>query len=123
VLLAQDGRASQEAEAHFQTLAAALHDPSFAMPIDSEPGPIITDVPIWLAEATDHPTLALPNESTTSVLSLARAFDPPARLLLVSADNTGVWPATILAGDPDADCFVPLDLPVADVLAFRIRCP
>ena len=123
MLLVSDGRASRATGEHFAELAAALRDPSFAMPIDAEPGPIITDVPIWLAEATNHPTLALPNEPPASVLSLAGAFDPPARLLIVSADNTGVWPSTILAGDPGAECFIPLDLPVEDVLAFRIRCP
>jgi hypothetical protein len=125
VLLAQDGRASRDTAAHFGALAVALRDPSFEMPIDAEPGPIITDVPIWLAESTRHSTLALPNEPADSILDLARTFDPPARLLLVSADNTGLWPATILAGNPGADCFVPLPLPPAvdDVLAFRIRCP
>jgi hypothetical protein len=123
VLLLQDGAASRATEVRFAELASALRDPSFAMPIDTEPGPIITDVPIWLGEVTDHPTLALPNEPADSVLSLASRFEPPARLLLVSADNTGTWPATILAGDPSTDCFVPLDLPVENVLAFRIRCP
>ena len=129
VLLVQDGRASRAGGAHFEALAAALRDPSFAMPIGAEPGPIITDVPIWLAEATGHRTLALPNEPAASVLDLAQQFDPPARLLVVSADNTGVWPSTILAGDPLSECFVPLELPAQasasldDVLAFRIRCP
>ncbi len=123
VLLGQDGAASRASAAHFHALSAALRDPTFALPIDTEPGPIITDVPIWLAESTRHSTLALPNEPADSVLSLARAFDPPARLLVVSTDNTGVWPATIFAGDPETDCFVPLELPLADTLAFRIRCP
>jgi len=123
VLLAEDGKASRGGAAHFAALAVALRDPAFAMPIDAEPGPIITDVPIWLAESTGHHTLALPNEAADSVLDLAQRFDPPARLLVVSADNTGVWPATILAGDPRSECFVPLPLAVDDVLAFRIRCP
>ena len=73
----------------------------------------------------------MPNESIDSVLDLARSFDPPARLLVVAADNGGVWPATILAGDPGADCFVPIELPslgadpgaLDDILAFQIRCP
>jgi hypothetical protein len=92
------------------------------MPIDAEPGPIITDVPFWVAESTGHHTLALPNEPADSILDLAQRFDPPARLLVVSTDNTGVWPGTILAGDPHSECFVPLPLAVDDVLAFRIRC-
>jgi hypothetical protein len=131
VLLAQDGRAARDLGSHFDALATALRDPAFAMPIDAEPGPIITDVPIWLAESTGHTTLALPNEPIDSVRDLARQFDPPARLLVVSAENSGIWPATILAGDPGSECFVPLPLPAPadgsqsldDVLAFRIRCP
>jgi hypothetical protein len=123
VLLADDGRASRETAARFDAVAAALRDPSFAMPIDGEPGPIITDTPIWLAEATRHDTIALPNEPADSVLDLARTFDPPARLLVVGADNSGLWPALILAGDPGSECFVPLDIPRDDVLVFRIRCP
>jgi hypothetical protein len=72
--------------------------------------------------------VALPNESIDSVRDLARQFDPPARLLVVDASNSGIWPATILAGDPGSECFVPLPLPaqgsvsLGDVLAFRIRC-
>jgi hypothetical protein len=123
VLLASDGRAARETGAHFEALAAALRDPSFAMPIDAEPGPIITDFSIWLAEATGHATLALPNEQPDSVRDLARSFDPPARLLVVDAENTGVWPAVIIAGGSGSECFDPLDLPVEGVLAFRITCP
>lgn len=123
VLLVSDGAASRDTAAHFDALATALRSPAFSMPIDAEPGPILTDVPIWLAESTGHATLAIPNEPPDSVLDLARTFDPPARLLVVSADNTGLWPATILAGDPGAECFVPLDVAVKDVLAFRISCP
>jgi hypothetical protein len=131
VLLAQDGAASRATAARYDALAAALRDPSFALPIDAEPGPIITDFPIWLAEATRHHTLALPNEPADSILDLAGRFDPPARLLIVDAANTGVWPSTIFAGDPRSECFVPLELPMFlvdpgvpdDVLVFRIRCP
>src|SRR5262249_5242209 len=74
VLLGQAAAASRAAASPFDELGAALRDPSFALPIDAEPGPIITDVPIWLAESTEHTTLALPNEPADSVLSLARAF-------------------------------------------------
>ena len=96
----------------------------------TEPGPVITDFPIWFAEATRHHAIALPNESPESILDLARTFDPPARILVVGAGNTGVWPAAILTGAPGTDCFVPIELPadpahpgaLANVLAFRIRC-
>jgi len=130
VLLADDGRASRATAEKYEALAAALVDPSFAAPLDAEPGPIITDFPIWLAEATRHHTIALPNEAPDSILDLASTFDPPARLLVVDAANAGVWPAVIFSGGPRSECFVPLDLPAVaghpgaldDVLAFRIRC-
>ena len=131
VLLADDGRASRDTGAKYEALAAALVDPSFAAPLDAEPGPIITDFPIWLAEATSHHTIALPNEPPDSIIDLAGTFDPPARLLVVNAANTGVWPAVIFSGAPGSECFVPLELPAVpghagaldDVLVFRIRCP
>ena len=83
-----------------------------------------------LAEATRHHTLALPNESIDSVLDLAGSFDPPARILIVDANNDGVFPAAILSGGPGSECFVPIALPdppthpgaLDDVLAFTIRC-
>ena len=131
VLLVGEGSAARDAAAKYSALAAALRDPLFAMPIDAEPGPIISDFPIWLAEATRHHAIALPNEPPDSVLDLARHFDPPARLLIVDANNAGLWPAAIFDGGPESDCFVPLPLPavrdhpgnVDDVLVFRIRCP
>ena len=131
VLLADDGRAARDIGAKYEALAAALVDPSFAAPLDTEPGPIITDFPIWLAEATRHHAIALPNEPPNSILDLAHTFDPPARLLIVDAGNTGIWPAVIFSGAPGSECFVPLDLPAVaghpgaldDVLVFRIRCP
>jgi hypothetical protein len=128
VVLPTDGRAARGTAARYEALAAALAGP--AVNLAAEPGPIITDFPIWLAEATRHHTLALPNEPIDSILDLAASFDPPARLLVVNADGGGTWPATILSGDPGADCFVPIALPdppdrpgaLDDVLAFRIRC-
>jgi hypothetical protein len=124
VLLTGDGRASRDVGAHWSTVAAALRDPSFAMPIDAEPGPIITDFPIWLAESTGHHALALPDEPPSSVQSLASAFDPPARLVLLGRDNDGDFLAGLTNGEPGSECFVPLPLPsqLDDVLAFRIRC-
>ena len=138
VLLPSEGRAGRETGDRYAALAAALSAPgssgggsSAGIDLAAEQGPVITDFPIWFAEATRHHALALPNESPESILDLARSFDPPARLLVVSADNTGVWPAAILSGAPGTDCFVPLELPdppdhpgaLSDFLAFRIRCP
>jgi hypothetical protein len=129
-LLTTDGAAARGTALRYEALAAALEDGSTGIVLSQEPGPVITDFPIWLAEATRHPTLALPVESPESVVDLANSFDPPARLLVVTANNGGVWPAAILSGGPGSECFVPLSLPdpsdhpgvLNDVLAFRIRC-
>jgi hypothetical protein len=126
VLLMSDGRAARETAARYEALAAALEDGSAGIVLSEEPGPVIADFPIWFAEATRHSTLALPNEPIESVLSLAAAFDPPARLLVIDAGNEGIWPATIISGGAGSECFVPLTLPdsdaLRDVLVFRIRC-
>jgi hypothetical protein len=130
VLLTSDGREARGTGARYEALAWALESGGAGFVLSDEPGPVITDFPIWLAEATRHPTLALPDESVESVLSLAQAFDPPARLMVVNADHKGVWPAAILSGAPGSECFVPLSLPVPPddpevldgVLVFRIRC-
>jgi hypothetical protein len=123
VVLSGDGRDGRATAARYDALAAAFSQPGSELDLAAQPGPVITDFPIWFAEATRHHTLALPNESPDSILDLARSFDPPARILVVDATNDGVWPAAILSGAPGSDCFVPLDLPVDGVLAFRIRCP
>ena len=131
VLLLSDGRAARETAARYEALAWALEEGGTGIVLSEEPGPVITDFSIWLAEATRHPAIALPNESAASILSLASAFDPPARLLVVGAENQGIWPAAILSGAPLSECFVPIPLPdspehpgaLDNILAFRIRCP
>jgi hypothetical protein len=137
VLLPADGRAARDSADRYAAIAWAFSPAGAAaagaagVDLGAEPGPVITDSPIWFAEATRHHAIALPNESPDSVLDLARHFDPPPRLLVVSADNTGIWPAAILSGAPRSDCFVPITLPddpahpgaLEGILAFRIRCP
>jgi hypothetical protein len=131
LVLPSDGRAAREIADRYAALGQALGTgPEPVLNLGAEPGPVITDFPIWFAESVRHRAIALPNEPIDSILDLARSFDPPARLLVVNADNDGIWPATILNGDPGADCFVPIELPgvpahpeaLDDVLAFRIRC-
>jgi hypothetical protein len=130
VLLPGDGRAARDTGERYAGVAAAFSLPGSPLDLGAEPGPVITDFPIWFAEATRHHAIALPNEPPESILDLARTFDPPARLLVVNADNTGIWPAAILSGGPGSDCFVPLELPdppdhpgaLDGLLAFRIRC-
>lgn len=130
-LLPDEGRGAQEAGVRYAELAAALQAGGAGVVLADEPGPVMTDFPIWFAETTRHHAITLPNEPPESILELARSFDPPARLLVVDAGNTGVWPAVILAGGPGSECFVPLALPdpvahpgaLDGFLAFRIRCP
>jgi len=130
-LLPDDGRAARETGTRYAELAAALEGGAAGVVLTDEPGPVMTDFPIWFAEATRHYAIALPNEPPESILDLARSFDPPARLLIVGADNTGVWPAAILDGAPGSECFVPIQLPdpaahpgaLDGFLAFMIRCP
>jgi hypothetical protein len=139
VLLPTEGRAGRDTADQYAAIAYAFSPAGAAaaaaaggsgVDLMTEPGPVITDFPIWFAEATRHHAIALPNESPDSILDLAGTFDPPARILVVGAANTGVWPAAILTGAPDADCFVPLELPddpahpgaLDNILAFRIRC-
>ena len=131
VILPGDGRLARGTGDRYALLAEAFGDPGFEANLASEPGPVITDFPIWFAEATRHHTLGLPNEGPESILNLASSFDPPARLLVVEASNGGRWPAAILRGEPFSDCFLPLTLPdppsdpgaLDGVLVFRIRCP
>jgi hypothetical protein len=95
-------------------------------------GPVITDFPIWLAEATGARGLGLPDESPADVLDLARAF-PGTNTLLVSGEAHGSWPAILDRGGPGTECFeeVRLRTPADPVLAraldgsrvFRIVCP
>jgi hypothetical protein len=132
-LITGDGRTSREQGQRYAAIAAAfagVQPDGSGVDLASEPGPVITDFPIWFAEATRHHTLALPNEPIASILDLAGSFDPPARLLVVDAGNEGIYPAAILNGDPGAECFLPIELPdlpaypgkLDSILAFRIRC-
>ena len=94
---------------------------------------VITDFPIYLAETTGFNAIALPDESPISVLDLAHAF-PGTNLVIVSADNDGLWPE-IAATDPvGMRCFEPVPLATGDesgappsalanVRVFRIICP
>ena len=47
-----------------------------------EAGPLISDRPIWLADATGRSAIALPDEPPESILQLAADFDAPAIVLL-----------------------------------------
>jgi hypothetical protein len=132
-LITEDGRTSRSVARHYAAIAAAFSgvgSDGTGVDLAAEPGPVITDFPIWFSEATGHHALALPNEPIDSILDLAASFDPPARYLVVSVDNDGTYPSAILNGAARADCFVPVSMPdlpaypgeLSSVLVFRIRC-
>jgi hypothetical protein len=89
--------------------------------------PVITNHPIWVAEANRNHALALPDEPVSSVLEIARTFG--ARYVVLDG-TSGSWPAR-LATDPDARCLTPVALPPAagrtadttDFTVYRIACP
>ncbi len=103
-------------------------------PLDASAGPVITDFPIWLAEARRIPTLALPDEPPTDVVDLAKAF-PGTRYLVMSSDEHGRWPAVLAdTTTPGVNCFHELDLgpaptdpadarALAKTRVFEIGCP
>ena len=102
------------------------------LPLDGA-SPVITDNPIWLAEATRVQALALPEESPDSVLDLAHHFG--ARLLIVGSDASREWPGILDRGGTAARCFQPVTLTdnsgarpakdsgLATFHVFRIVCP
>ncbi|HSS35245.1 MAG TPA: hypothetical protein VLR93_03140 [Patescibacteria group bacterium] len=102
-------------------------------PLDATAGPVVTDFPIWLAEARRIPTLALPDESPADVVDLAQAF-PGTRYLVMSDDDHGSWPGILATDAPGAACFHELDLgpaptdpadarAFAKTRVFEIGCP
>ena len=126
------GSISHQAEdvaARYEALPAAMA--RAGVPLDGT-APVITDSPIWLAEATRVRTLALPEESPTSVVALANHFG--ATLLIVRDGTDREWPEILHGDQPDAKCFqeVPLtDIsghkpangsPLASIHVYRIVC-
>jgi len=119
VLLPLDGQNGRTTAARFEALPPAL---AAAGVLLSATGPVITDTPIWFAEATGHEALALPDEPPASVLDLAHHFG--ATLLIVQTDNGGQWPEAAGSSAADAPCFSPISVPnLAGVAVFRITCP
>ena len=132
VLLGAFARGSTGERDRWAAFAVAL--PAAGFPLGPEEGPIISDYPIWLADTTGNPALALPEESPADVVALARAF-PGTRGVLVVGDPEGerIWPAVLDAGLPRSNCFVPVPLtpPPDPALAaaidgtrlYRLDCP
>ena len=92
--------------------------------------PLVTDAPIWLPYTRGGAAVALPYETPTSVLDLARRFGAPA---VVSVTSDHPFRAAITAGvDPAAHCFqdvTPPSTPALDghagdtLRVYRVSCP
>ncbi len=80
---------------------------SFTGLLSSDPGPIITDRPVWISAATGRPAIALPDESLTSISQLARDFHAS---LVVVTEPRGDLPAELRTSAALA-CFTELTLP------------
>jgi hypothetical protein len=128
-LLPSYGAASVHAAALYDELGSRMA--AIGHPLDRTAGPVITNFPIWMAEAERIPALALPDEPPADVLDLAAAFPGTHLLVLVSPEGKH-WPADLAAGLPGSECFHRLDLgpgppnepdPLADVHAYEVGCP
>ncbi|TME83359.1 MAG: hypothetical protein E6I45_03885 [Chloroflexi bacterium] len=122
------GAQSRGVERRFALLAEQLT--AAGMPPDKM-GPVVTDYPIWWAEAERTPALALPNERPGSVIGLTQTF-PGTKYLVMGPDARGRWPA-ILDTDPLAqECFKQIALPppsddadreaLGDTKVWRVGC-
>ena len=70
VLLSGFGGGARETAAQFAELERRMA--AIGHPLDATAGPVLTNYPIWLAETSRIPSLALPDESPSDVLDLAR---------------------------------------------------
>ena len=122
------GAQAQETQQRYAQLPAALA--AAGVPAADAMGPVISDHPIWWAEAFRGAALGLPDESPGSVLKLARTF-PGTRYLVLSSTHDR-WPGILADGDPDAACFREVALPsvasgatpaLATTRVFELVCP
>jgi hypothetical protein len=127
-MAALDRRATDTASV-YPELPAALARAGVSL---EDAGPVISDYPIWLAEATRVPTLALPEESPQDVLDLADRFG--ATLVIVRDDGRRQWPDILSGNEPSAQCFEEIQLtdtsgsppeassPLGQIHVFMIVC-
>jgi hypothetical protein len=128
-LLPSFGGGSRDTAARYVALASEMA--AAGLPLQAL-GPVITDYPIWLAETSGVPGLALPDEPPVAVLDLAAAF-PGTRTLIIQGGQHTLWPDVLDAGGPGTECFdevalgTPTDPAQAAALAgtrvFRLVCP
>ena len=79
-------------------------------PLDASGGPVITNFPIWMAEA-QRVDVARPARRAAGRRPRPRAAAfPGTRLLVVVGDDHGDWPAVLDTDAPGAECFARVDL-------------
>ena len=130
-LLPSAGRQATETARNYAVLGRQLSALGIPLGTGDNVAPIITDFPIWAAEALRTRALALPDETPEAVVSLAQRFG--ARWLLLSGQERGSWPQVLATGAPKASCFTPVPLPqptdpadaaaIAGARLYRIACP
>jgi len=83
------------------------------------PATLITDHPMWLAEALDRRAVALPDEGLASIMALSRTFEAP---WLVVVDERGRYPSALLDGSTDG-CLAgpPVRITTSDSPAWLFR--
>jgi hypothetical protein len=102
------GAGSVTTERQYAALDRTLATAGIGVRDTAATGPVITNFPIWHAEAYGARALALPNETPADVVDLARTFG--ARYLVLWGDDHGDWPDVLASGDADAACFEALPL-------------
>jgi hypothetical protein len=129
VTVSDMARQADDARTRYEELPAAMA--RAGVPLDGA-HPVITDNPIWLAEAARVPALALPEESPEAVLDLARHFG--AQLVVIRAPTERDWPDILRRGGTASDCFSEVQLtdnsgekppegsPLSIIHVFRIVC-
>jgi hypothetical protein len=129
VTVSDIARQANDARTRYEVLPAAMA--RAGVPLDGS-HPVITDNPIWLAEAARVPALALPEESPEAVLDLARHFG--AQLVVIRAPTERDWPDILRRGGTASNCFSEVQLtdnsgekppegsPLATIHVFRIVC-
>jgi hypothetical protein len=122
-------RQADDVRSRYEALPAAMA--RAGVPLDGS-SPVITDNPIWLAEAAHVTAIALPEESPEAVLDLAHHFG--ARLLIVRGGTDREWPDVLSRGGTAAKCFQEVPLTdnsgagpnngsaLAEIHVFRIVC-
>jgi hypothetical protein len=112
-------RQAGERQRQMEAVAAALGEAAgeFGVAI---PAVLITDHPMWLADALDRDAVALPDEELASVLAVAERFGAS---WVVVVDERGRYPAALLAEEA-RDCLADdpraLDVPEAEAWLFRL---